>query len=125
MAPQMADLPADDPLARLREQLHATREVAERLAREAAGARQAEREHGAAPPGWDGPRDRDARAEEIQALVHLLDSLRALVPAELQQQLSEVIRQVLLLVRALIDWWVDRLEPHHGAEVEVEDIPIS
>ena len=48
-----------------------------------------------------------------------------LVPPELQQQVSEVIRNVLLLLRAVIDYWVDRLDAPRPAEVEVQDIPIS
>jgi hypothetical protein len=47
------------------------------------------------------------------------------VPPELQQQVSEVIRHVLLLLRAVIDYWVDRLDAPRPAEVEVQDIPIS
>ena len=55
----------------------------------------------------------------------LLRALRELVPPELQAQVSEVIRQVLLLLRAVIDYWVDRLDAPRPAEVEVQDIPIS
>jgi hypothetical protein len=40
---------------------------------------------------------------------------------------SDVIRQVLLLLRAVIDFWVERLEAARGAGggVEVQDIPIE
>ena len=55
----------------------------------------------------------------------LLRALRELVPPELQQQVSEVIRHVLLLLRAVIDYWVDRLDAPRPAEVEVQDIPIA
>ena len=51
-----------------------------------------------------------AARDELDALVALLRALRELVPPELQQQVSEVIRQVLLLLRAVIDYWVDRLD---------------
>jgi hypothetical protein len=47
------------------------------------------------------------------------------VPDELQQQVADVIRQVLLLLRAVIDFWVERLEAPRGGEVEVEEIPIE
>jgi hypothetical protein len=96
-----------DPLTELRDRVHAAQAAAERVAGEA-------RE-------W--PR-REA-ADELDALVALLRTLRELVPAELQGQVTEVIRQVLLLVRAVIDFWVDRLETPRGATVEVEDIPID
>jgi hypothetical protein len=96
-----------DPLAELRDRVHAAQAAAERLAGEAR----------------DWPR-REA-ADELDALVALLRTLRELVPPELQHQVTEVIRQVLLLVRAVIDFWVERLDTPRGAAVEVEDIPIE
>jgi hypothetical protein len=96
-----------DPLTELRERVHAAQVAAERLAGEA-------RE-------W--PR-REA-ADELDALVALLRTLRELVPPELQQQVTDVMRQVLLLLRAIIDYWVDRLEAPRGGAVEVEDIPVD
>ena len=52
-------------------------------------------------------------------------TLRDLVPADVQQQVADLLRQVLLLVRALIDRWLERLQDERGAEPEVEDIPIA
>jgi hypothetical protein len=100
-----------DPLSELRERVHAAQAAAERLAGEA-------REHTGGIP------HPDAR-DELDALVALLRALRELVPPELQAQVTEVIRQVLLLLRAVIDYWVDRLEAPRAAEVEVQDIPID
>ena len=100
-----------DPLSELRERVHAAQAAAERFAGEA-------REHAAELPRHD------AR-DELDALVALLRALRELVPPELQQQVSDVIRQVLLLLRAVIDYWVDRLDAPRPAEVEVQDIPIA
>ena len=100
----------DDPLDDLRTRITATQEAAQRLAGEA---RHAAREAAAGrvpPQGWAAPQEHAARQEEAQALVALLQALRELVPAELQAQLTEVVRQVLLLLRALIDWWVEQLE---------------
>ena len=102
-----------DPLAELRDRVHAAQAAAERLAGDA-------RE-------W--PR-REA-ADELDALVGLLRTLRDLVPPELQQQVSDLMRQVLLLLRAMIDFWVERLDGGGAgagaveAKVEVEDIPIE
>ena len=92
-----------DPLTELRERVQAAQEAAERLAGDA----------------------RHETRDELEALVGVLRTLRELVPAELQQQLTETIRQVLLLIRALIDFWVDRLETPRPEAVEVEDIPID
>ena len=100
-----------DPLSELRERVRAAQAAAERLAGEA-------REHAAELPRHD------AR-DELDALVALLRALRELVPPELQQQVSEVIRHVLLLLRAVIDYWVDRIDAPRPAEVEVQDIPIA
>jgi hypothetical protein len=99
-----------DPLTDLRDRVHAAQAAAERLAGEA--------RHAA-----DWPR-REAQ-DELEALVALLRTLRGLVPAELQHQVTDVLRQVLLLLRAIIDFWVERLEAPRGGEVEVEDIPIE
>ena len=99
-----------DPLSELRERVQAAQAAAERLAGEALG-------HTGEPPRHD-------TRDELDALVALLRALRELVPSELQQQVSDVIRQVLLLLRAVIDYWVDRLDAPRPAEVEVQDIPI-
>jgi hypothetical protein len=47
------------------------------------------------------------------------------VPPELRHALTELVRELLLLVRALIDWYLERLEERRRAPVEVEDIPIT
>lgn len=120
---------AGDPLAALREHVRSAQAAAERLA-EAAGARPAEPHRepdGTAdtpPHGWASESDRETAAE-LRALVDLVESLRAMLPDELRQQLTEVIRQLLLLLRAIIDWLVARVEREgRGREVEVQDIPI-
>jgi hypothetical protein len=100
-----------DPLSELRERVHAAQAAAERLADEA-------REHAAELP-------RPGARDELDALVALLRALRELVPPELQQQVSEVIRHVLLLLRAVIEYWVERLDAPRPAAVEVQDIPIA
>ena len=106
-----------DRLADLRERLRATQEAAARLA-------------GDPPPvppqGWATPPRADGGPDdELAALVALVQALRDLVPPELQQQVTDLIRQVLLLVRALVDHWIERLDGERGGEPEVEDIPIA
>jgi hypothetical protein len=47
------------------------------------------------------------------------------VPADVSQPLVELIRELLLLARAIIDLIVSRLERRRPAEPEVEDIPLT
>jgi hypothetical protein len=104
-----------DSLEELRERVRATTEAAERIMAEKAPRR-----------GWSTPPPRGEATSEIQALVALLESLREMLPPELRTQVTELVRQLLLVLRALIDWLVDQLERGpRGAEPEVEDIPIS
>jgi len=60
--------------------------------------------------------------DELAALVRMV---RALVPDELARELGELARELLLLMRALIDWLVGRLEGERAQPVEVTDIPIA
>jgi len=103
-----------DPLAELRERLREAEESARRLAEEL--------------PGADASASANGRtAQDAQALAALLHTLRGLVPPELQDQLRDLIRQVLLLIRALIDRSLQTLEPGPAAPPppEVHDIEVS
>jgi hypothetical protein len=118
----------DDPLETLREQIRAATEAAEQIAREAATNAEWERSgtHGYVPPAGWASESGQAAAGEVQALANLLHTLRELLPPELQLQITELIRQLLIVLRALIDWAVTRIEREGpGREVFVEDIPIS
>ncbi|HEX2085427.1 MAG TPA: hypothetical protein VHF89_07075 [Solirubrobacteraceae bacterium] len=104
----------------LRERLRATQEAAQRLADEAASG------SGIPPAGWDVPGRADEANAELEALVRMLAMLRDVVPPELRAQLAELVRQLLVFVRAVLDWWIERIEPGpRGDEPEVEDIPIT
>jgi hypothetical protein len=109
-----------DPLDELRAQVRATQEAAERLMGTSVP-----------PRGWDVPRaDAGAFSEEVQALVGLLTALRDLVPTELRDQITDLVRQLLLVLRALIDWLVARIEvevdaTRAGSARTAEDIPIA
>jgi hypothetical protein len=146
--------PARDALRRLEERLERASDAAERLLAQAAGeaARatglrpeatggEAERppvrggaEGGpgapAGPPppaGWQSPRpDGEAASSRTDAdlLVGLVQSLRDLIPPELQARLAEALREVLLAIRALIDWYLERLEQRRSEPAKIEDIPI-
>lgn len=117
--------PLRDPLAELRERLEATREAAEQLAGEAADAMRAGRDGEDPGPGWRTTEEREALRDDVASLAATLGTLAELVPEELRSQLAEVLRQVLLLVRALIDWLVERLPQTRGAAPVVQDIPLS
>ena len=61
---------------------------------------------------------------DFRPLFTLLDALRRGLPRELEEQFTALIREVLLTLRALIDWYLERLE-RRPAEPRVEDIPID
>jgi len=116
-----------DALGLLRERLERTQEAAQRLAEEAALA--AARAAGSRRPpetGWQSPRPEDAGdSADLHGLLTLGHLVRGLVPRELQEQLGIVVRELLLALRALIDWYLERVEARrHASPVEVQDIPI-
>jgi hypothetical protein len=110
-----AQSPPDDPLTELRERLARTQEAAERLAEAA---------RRPPPAGWQAARDA-GDPPELRAVATLVDALRGLLPPDLQEQIGALVRELLLAVRALIDYLVDRLERRRSTPVEVEDIPIG
>jgi len=61
---------------------------------------------------------------DLSALFVLLDVLRRGAPPELQDRLTSLIREALLTLRSLIDWYLERLD-HKPREPRVEDIPID
>ena len=109
-------------LGELRERLRATQEAAEKLA-------------GRVPPqGWASATssEREQTAAEIQALAGILHALRDLVPEDLWDEIREVVRRLLLLLRALLDVVVERLgaegerpERRSGGGPDLQDIPIA
>lgn len=76
------------------------------------------------PAGWQIPEDARPGTAELDPLVALVQALRDLVPPELQRRLVAAIRELLLALRALIDWYLERLERRREQAVEVQDIPI-
>ena len=121
-----------DALRRLQQRLDRASEAAERLIGEAAAA--AVRRPPAA--GWQarapepepepdsGGRSAPASASEIELLLDAVRALRERIPPELQHRLGEALREVLLALRALIDWYLERTEQRGRAATEVRDIPI-
>jgi hypothetical protein len=74
------------------------------------------------PNGYGSPLPRGF--PDLTPLIALVDALRRVVPLELQEQINALQRELLLTVRALIDWYLERLDSTTTATV-VEDIPID
>jgi hypothetical protein len=64
------------------------------------------------------------RGFDPSSLFLVLDGLRRAAPRELQGQLTDLIREFLLTLRSLIDWYLERLDSPRR-EPEVENIPID
>ena len=85
---------------------------------------------GGAPPGWEeffrnGAAEQGPRAvPDLGPLIAIVEALRRAVPHELQEQFNALQRELLLTLRALIDWYLDRLDKPE-LEPQVEDIPID
>jgi hypothetical protein len=140
-----------DPLERLRARIQAAEAAASRLAAEARAARGggpgrggdsgsgaaggggapgdpggSGNGHDAPPPprGWEVP-GRTNAGDDLAALSLIVEGLKGLIPPELQQRLADAVRDVLIAIRALIDWYLERSERGRGQDLEVEDIPID
>jgi hypothetical protein len=115
-----------DPLSQMRGQVDSAYAAADRLVREAEAAAR-ERAGDVPPRGWEGPRAERERSAfaELQALAGLLEAARTSVPPEVARQLGEALRELLLALRALLDWWIERLERGPEPPVEVQDIPVE
>lgn len=92
--------------------------------------------HSQAPPGWDEfVRDATGNGQraaggaprgmpDLSPIIAIVEALRRVVPHELQEQFNALQRELLLTLRALIDWYLDRLE-RPELEPNIEDIPID
>ena len=77
-----------------------------------------EREPDAPPPPPPG------QPFDPSALFVLLDGVRRVAPRELEGQVTKLIREFLLTLRSLIDWYLERLD-RPRRDPQVEDIPIE
>jgi hypothetical protein len=131
------DLPgsAEETLRRLEARLDRASAAAERLMAQAAEAAGGEAAGGAdpaaggepgkpPPSGWQIPEDARSRTDELDPFLALAQALRDLVPPELQRRLAAAFRELLLALRALIDWYLERVEQRRDQAVDVQDIPI-
>ena len=122
-----------DPLRRLEQRLDLASQAAERLIAQAAAAAAtaaAAAATGRPPPaGWQLPEPEPESSErtgtELDLLLEAVHALRDRIPPELQRRLGEALRELLLALRALIDWYLERSQRSRGQEPEVQDIPIT
>jgi len=70
------------------------------------------------PPPLRGPQ------LDFRPLFMLLDAVRGGLPKGLEEQFTALVREILMTLRALIDWYLERLD-HRPREPEVQDIPID
>jgi hypothetical protein len=103
-------------------------EAAERLVREAQeraerAANEAARQ--APPNGWASGGPAPDSFPDLAALLKLVDGLRGQLPPELARQLADALRELLIALRAVLDYMIERLEQPPRGEREVEDIPIT
>jgi hypothetical protein len=117
----------EDTLRRLEERLDRATDAAERLAAEAAEAARARTQP--PPAGWQVPpaddEDKGDSRSELELLAQVLQAVRELIPPELERRLLQALRELLLAIRALIDWYLERSEQRRSASGQVQDIPIS
>jgi hypothetical protein len=125
----LAAEPEPDVFAQVREHLDEAHAAADRLVREAhARAEETAREAAAdvPPRGWDSPRaERSAALPDLAPLLALIEAARRSVPPQLTARLAEALRELLLAVRAVLDWYIERLERPTAEPTAVEDIPID
>jgi len=69
------------------------------------------------------PRSAQPRLD-LRPLFMLLDAVRRGLPRDLEEQFTALIRELLMTLRALIDWYLERLE-RRPSEPRIEDIPID
>ncbi len=107
---------------RLREQY----EAAERLVREAHRAAEAAAAREVPPRGWSVPGEGPPPPPlDLSQLTALVESLRGVVPPDLARQLADALRDLLVAIRAVLDWYIARLEPPVPVESDVQDIPVE
>ena len=102
---------------------------AERLVRAAQEAAQQAAAQSTPPRGWEAPRSQPAGGgmpfPDLSGLLALVEAIKGTVPPELAQQLTDALRDLLLALRAVLDYSIARLERPAAEPVQVEDIPVE
>jgi hypothetical protein len=121
----MSDEPGQEPLRRLEQRLSQASDAAERLIAEAARTGTTGRPP---PAGWQLPdesRPEPRPGGELEVLVQAIQALRDLLPEEVMERITAALRELLVAVRALIDFYLERLEHRRSEPAEVQEIPID
>lgn len=101
-------------------------EEAERLVRDAQRAAEEAAARTVPPRGWSVPGDDPGPSfPDLGQLTALVESLRGVVPPDLARQLADALRELLIAIRAVLDWYIARLEPAEPPESDVQDIPVE
>jgi hypothetical protein len=99
---------------------------AERLMREAEEKARAAGGGPVPPRGWSVPgEDRTPPGLDLGQIAALIESLRGVVPTELTRPLADALRDLLIALRAVLDWYIARLESPEPPSSDVEDIPVE
>jgi hypothetical protein len=113
-------------LRRMEERVSRASDAAERLIAEAAAGARRDRPP---PSGWQMPEPEadpsGRRPGELELLISGLRMVGELVPPEALERLAAALRELLLALRALIDFYVERLERPRQQHAHVQDIPIE
>jgi hypothetical protein len=109
------------------DEVRAQYEEAERLVREAQAAAEEAAARSVPPRGWSVPGEERSGPPfpDLAQLTALIESLRGVVPPELARQLADALRDLLIALRAVLDWYIARLEPREPPSSDVEDIPVE
>lgn len=109
----------NDPLRALEERIERASRAAERLFSEAAS--EAARRVTPPPAGWQTPGSEPGQ----DPVLALLENVRELIPEDLRRRLAEAVRELLVALRALIDWYLEHVDRGPEQPPEVQDIPID
>ncbi len=106
--------------------MRAQYEEAERLVREAQRIAEEAAAREVPPMGWSVPGEEPRLpAFDLAQLTALVESLRGVLPPDLARQLADALRQLLLAIRAVLDWYIVRLDPPEPPDADVQDIPVE
>jgi hypothetical protein len=106
--------------------LRARYDEAERLVRDAQRAAEEAAARSVPPRGWSVPgEERPGPFPDLAQLTAFIESLRGIVPPELARQLADALRELLIALRAVLDWYIARLEPPEPPDSDVQDIPVE
>lgn len=133
------DPTTEDDLEALRRRVRDAAQAASRVAEGRRPPSDRPTQPGSPPPrGYEVPgRERDRRETPTtsdladlvglaeQTGVLLVEVVRGIVPPELRGQFADALRELLVALRSLIDFYLERLGRPREEPVEVQDIPIA